>query len=113
MFGGNKLTGIANQPSLSSLTERPCRIRIDNLKLVFHHLLQLVKNSLDNTKAPPPAVCVECKKRANAKCVRKCCFLCCKKFSSTVEEFMERTVHKHVYKKSKRDKEEGEYQEET
>ena len=65
------------------------------------------------SKATIPAVCVECKKRANAKCVRKCCFLCCKKFSSTVEEFMECTVHKHVHKKRKRDEEEGEYQEET
>ena len=29
MFGGNKSTGVANQPSLSSLTESPCRIRVD------------------------------------------------------------------------------------
>ena len=50
MFGGNKSTGIANQPSLSSLTEQPCQVRIGNPKLVFHHLLQLATNSLDNSK---------------------------------------------------------------
>ena len=55
------------------------------------------------SKVPPPAVCVDCKKRANEKCVRKCCYHCCKKYSKTMEEFMECAVHKHVYKKRKRE----------